>query len=112
METSHKNLRDAGSVWNRVCSRSKVDTILNIKEKSMENWTPKTMGKKGGKNSAKKRLSGKTKQEISEIMRKIRKGLKDGGIVNEEIAKRTFAYLRNSGALLSVIHLIKPLSHI
>lgn len=37
-------------------------------------WTPSEMGKKGGKNSVKNRFAKKSKDEISDIMSKVRKG--------------------------------------
>ena len=65
----------------------------------MKKWTPSSMGKKGGKKSASKRLGGKTKQEISEIMRKIRKGLRKGGIVDEQLVKNLIVWMRGAGIL-------------
>lgn len=44
-------------------------------------WTPSMMGKKGGKKSVQSRFKGKTKDEISDMMRKVRLTRED----NDEI---------------------------
>ena len=63
----------------------------------------KQLGKRGGQKSVKSRFTGKTKEEISEIMRGIRSGLKRGGIIDEDLVKNLIKYLRNAGMLMVLI---------
>lgn len=55
-----------------------INTLDLSLEWSFKEWTPSEMGKKGGKNSAKKRFAGLTPEQISEKMKKVRNwGKKD-----------------------------------
>ena len=56
-------------------------------EESRKKWASKyakLLGSRGGKQSAKSRFDGKTKEEISEIMRKLRYSRKDLKQMGEE----------------------------
>jgi hypothetical protein len=56
----------------------------------------KQLGSAGGKKSVETRFKGKSKKEISEIMSNIRKGLKKGGIIDEDLVKNLIKYLKDS----------------
>lgn len=50
-------------------------------------WTPSMMGKKGGKKSVQSRFKGKTKDEISDMMRRVRYSKKDSEYGNAIAAR-------------------------
>jgi flavorubredoxin len=66
-----------------MAARELISNSLSIKKENKISEYAKLLGSRGGKQSAKKRLEGKTKEEISEIMRKMRYSKKQSETIKE-----------------------------